>query len=71
MLTKDAKGNYIKWTGRSPKPKRTYGNRFEVLHSSASGWYVFDCRDDRVVKDGLGSEANARKIAEQQSKSAK
>lgn len=59
-LNRDERGNYVSWTGRESKPKRTYGNRFEVLHSSASGWYVFDCRDDRTVASGLSSEGAAR-----------
>lgn len=60
---KDANGNWIAWTGRPSKPERTYGGRFEVLHSSASGWYVFDCYANRVSGDGLGSIANATKLA--------
>lgn len=44
----------ISWTGRKINQKRLYGS-FEVLHSSASGWYVFDHETVRVVKDGLAN----------------
>ncbi len=71
MNTRDAKGNYIPWTGRSTKPERTFGSRFSVQHTSASGWFVFDNLTDRVVKDGLGSlergKELARKLAQEHS----
>ena len=59
MTTKDANGNYVPWTGRPTKKGRTFGGRFSVQHSSASGWYVFDNLLDTVVDDGLGALENA------------
>lgn len=45
-------------------PKRVYGN-YEVLHSSASGWYVFDHDRERVVAYGLDFE-DAKRRAQQE-----
>jgi hypothetical protein len=52
---KDENGNFIPWTGRPTKKNRTFGGRFSVQHSSASGWYVFDNLEDRTLKAGLYS----------------
>lgn len=50
------------WTGRAINQKRLHGS-FEVLHSSASGWYVFDHATIRVADRGLDSLAAATKAA--------
>lgn len=60
---KDTNGNFIPWTGQPTKKNRTHGGRYSVQHTGASGWFVFDNRDDRVVKDGLGSLENATAVA--------
>lgn len=52
----------VGWTGRKIRQDRAYDN-FEVLYSSASGWYVFNHGIERVTAHGLGSEENARKVA--------
>lgn len=58
----------VSWTGRKINQKRLYSS-FEVLHSSASGWYVFDHETVRVIKDGLGNLENATKVAKDLMKS--
>lgn len=45
--------NYVtSWAGNKIKPKRLHGGRFEVSHTSASGWHVFDHHSNAVATDG-------------------
>lgn len=40
------------WTGNKIKQERLHGGRFEVGHTSASGWHVFDHHTNTVASDG-------------------
>lgn len=48
--------------GRPVKADRMFGSH-EVIHSSASGWHVYDHATGRVIKHGLGSLEKAKAFA--------